>query len=566
MSRAVFPGWRVILFVPLTVMALAVSAGKTWAVASNNISLDSPVYGYLEKLASFGLLESDIKGIRPITKAEAARLLAEAERMRAEEKDGDRIYHGKDFEISIRHYPPVKDEPAGGAFVDEILQELRHLLEREISLQEKPDEAPFLDARPVSDFRVRYVYLNGAPRSYERKVHDPGGDGVFGIGAGLRPDTPTAIAYQHGTEGTPLLENNEGVTYGRKNNIDVRFSSEVFVGGYFSALVEPMFLYEQKGEVAQGRLNKGYAKLGGGLLELEVGRDANWLGLGDREGITLTNNAVNFDLVKLSSPEPLDARFLGALKYTLIVSRFDDNVFRGIERRPFFMAAKISVKPLSDVEIGLNLGRQVGGPGVDNSLGATVRGLLGGLDNDNSNSLAGLELRLRIPFLRNTEIYGEFSGEDAAAFWPIVDSYVGGVYIPRLTDDGKNDLRFEYFFGNNILYTNSTFPGGYIYRGMPIGNSQGGASQDFFFRLRHWFSVRHTAALEYFHTDRGKTGRLSGQFVEETNGWRGVWNFPLFGRADAGIMYGWERVNNFDLVGGVRQINQLGKIDLTYRY
>ena len=67
--------------------------------------------------------------------------------------------------------------------------------------------------------------------------------------------------------------------------------------------------------------------------------------------------------------------------------------------------------------LGLNLGRQVGGPGVDNSFGSLLRGFIGGTNSDNSNSVAGLELRFRIPWLANTEVYGEFSGEDAAAFW-----------------------------------------------------------------------------------------------------------------------------------------------------
>jgi hypothetical protein len=90
-------------------------------------------------------------------------------------------------------------------------------------------------------------------------------------------------------------------------------------------------------------LNKGYAKLGGGGLELEVGRDANWLGIGNRTAVTLSNNAKNFDLVKLSSPEPLNIgwvkRYLGEVKYSLIFSRFDRTVTDGQERQPFFLAS-----------------------------------------------------------------------------------------------------------------------------------------------------------------------------------------------------------------------------------
>jgi len=558
MNPAIFLSVRLLALVALTVLVAAIHPAEARVVASNNIPLDSPVYSYLEKLASLGLITSDWRGIRPMTKAEAARLVLEAEDNR--NKTRDRLEPG----VTYGYSRPFRNSP--DELADDLIDELRHLLEREISLRGKPDSAPLFAARPINDARMRYVYLEGIPRSYERLVRDPGGGSVFGIGQGLRPSTPFATVQQHGSEGTPLLENNEGVIYGRKSNVDLRFSSEGFFSRYVSALVEPMFLYSEQGEDAQVRLHTGYAKLGGGGFELEVGRDANWLGLGERGAITLSNNAQNFDLVKLSSPEPLDAWFLGALKYTLIFSRFNKTVTNGAERRPFFVALKVSLKPVSNLEVGLNLGRQVGGPGVDNSLGSTLAGLIGGQNNDNSNSLAGLELRWRLPFLRNTEVFGEFSGEDNKAIWPIVYSYMAGIYIPRLTADGRNDFRFEYFFGHNILYTNTTFPEGYIYHGLPIGDSQGGATQDFFFRFRHWFSVRHTVALEYFHTDRGETGRLAGQAIERKNSGRAVWNFPLYGRIDVGLMYGWERVNNVDLVGGVHRTNQLGKIDLTYRY
>ena len=56
------------------------------AVTSVNIPLDSPVYLYLEKLSGFGLVDSDIKGIKPFSKAEAARLTLEAEKNLAARK------------------------------------------------------------------------------------------------------------------------------------------------------------------------------------------------------------------------------------------------------------------------------------------------------------------------------------------------------------------------------------------------------------------------------------------------------------------------------------------------
>ncbi len=339
-----------------------------------------------------------------------------------------------------------------------------------------------------------------------------------------------------------------------------------------------MFLYSEGDGLTQGRISKGYVKLGGGGLELEVGRDANWLGLGERGNITLTNNAVNFDLVKLSSPEPVSSRYLWDLKYALIFSRLDAAQLGNQERHPYFLAGKLSFLPNPYLEFGINLGKEFGGPGVNNGLGDTLRGIFGGTSADNTNNLGGVELRVRLPFLRNTELYGEFSGEDSAGFWPIVESYVAGVYIPRLTASGRDDLRFEYFLGNQILYTNGTFPEGYIYRGMPIGHFQGGAAEDFFVRYSHWFSARNRMALEYFHTERGNLGRVtvngSGQFdpngvlqaVERKNAGRVFWNLPVYGELNMNMMYGWERINNFNLVGGVQQTNQVVKVDVSYRY
>jgi hypothetical protein len=396
-------------------------------------------------------------------------------------------------------------------------------------------------------------------------VHDPGGDGVFGIGSGLRPHNPyPSPVQQRGSEGTPLSENNEGVVYHQDHNASFQWGMEGYVKDWAALFVEPLLLHTPQSD--QLSLHKGYVKLGGEGLELEAGRDAAWLGLGSRGAITLTNNARNFDLVKLSSPEPVDLGKWGLLKYLLMASRFDETNTNGEVRQPYFYAVKLSYKPAAEWEIGFNLGRQVGGPGVNNSLGDSLRGLIGGTSADNSNGLAGFELRYRAPWLRNTEFYGEFSGEDTASFWPIVESYVAGMFVPNLTRDGRNDFRFEYFWGNQILYTNGLFPGGYIYKGMPIGHSQGGATQEFFFRYSHWFSVRNTLALEYFLTQRGVVDRMPGQAEEQKNAWRALWRLPVYGDWDAELVYGWEHVNNWNLVPGEHQTNQLFKFDLSYRY
>lgn len=532
------------------VMLLLSQTAPCHALSSTNIPLDSPIYLYLDKLAGFGLIATDVKGIKPFTKAEAARLLLEAEKNLAAKET---------------------DVPA---LARELMTRVRELIPREVSLREIPDQKPqFVDYNLVSAMRMRYVYLDGAPRNYLRQVHDPGDDGVFGIGSGLRPkNPPLAAATQRGTEGTPLAENNNGVIYHKGNNGELRWAAEGYVSDKAAALIEPIILVS--GADTAARLNRSYVKIGGGALELEAGKDENWLGQGYRGNITLTNNAENFTQIKLSSPEPFRVGWLsllGDLKYALIVSRFDKTMTDGQTRQPWFYAIKLSSKPTNNLEIGLNLGRMQGGPGVNNSLGDNLRGLIGGTGTanasaDNSKANAGLEARYRMPWLRNTELYGEFSGTDAAAFWPIVESYVAGFFIPRLTAEGRDDFRFEFFQGNQILYTSGTFPEGYLYKDMPIGHSQGGATQDFFSRYSHWFSARNNLALEYIYTNRGMVSRMPGQAIERKHAGRISWALPLYGEINAQVLYGVEKIANLNLVDGADRTNQIFTVELRYRY
>ena len=540
-------------FLVLLLVGVISYGSSAFALSSPNIPLDSPVYPYLEKLSGFGLVSADIRGIRPYSKSEAVRLLKEAE---------TRLAGGG--------HPPLATE---------IVERLRGLLPRETALYHHESKAPSVDFNLLTAAKLRYVYLDGTPRSYFRAVHDPGHDGVFGIGSGLRPANPyPSPVKQRGFEGTPLLENNNGVVYRPGSNLDLRGSGEAYLGAKGALLVEPMLLWSEQSDEARLRLNRGYLKLGGEGLELEVGRDENWLGPGYRGAVTLTNNARNFDLVKISSPELLSSRYLWDLKYTVIFSQFEKTGTDGQERQPFFFAGKLSMKPMQNLEFGINLGRQVGGPGVNNSLGDTARGLIGGWNKDNSNSVAGIDLRFRLPWLKNSELYGEFSGEDAAAFWPIVESYVAGFYLPRLTDSGRDDLRFEYFRGNEILYTHNVFPAGYLYHDLPIGHSQGGAAQEFFLRYSHWFSVNNNLALEAYHTSRGDYGRMtvdsSGRFdangalqgIERKIALRAFWTLPVYGEWNALLMYGREWIDNVELRQGESRNNQLFRAELSYRY
>jgi len=529
-------------FIVAFLMSLACAADGL-ALSSANIPLDSPIYAYLEKLAGMGLITSDVRGLKPYSKAEAARLLLEAE-----------------HNLAAR---------ASSTFAVQLITRIRELIPREVSLREHPDKKPrIIDYNPASSLRLRYVYLDGTPRDYNRDSLDPAHQSAFGfIGGDLRP-LPSNIVHTTGTEGTPLLENNNGVIHPKGNSGELRWAAEGYFSNKATALLEPS-LFGSPGDTTL-RLNRGYIKLGGGGLELEAGRDENWFGPGYRGSTVLTNNAQNFDQIKLSSPEPLDVvwvkHWLGDLKYSLIVSRFDKTGSGDTLRQPYFIGFKLAVKPKEWFEYGINFIRQEGGPGFTSKTSLTDE-IFGGGDTNHNNTIAGLDLRFRVPQLRNTEFYAEYSGEDnAGGVWPIVESYVAGIFVPNLTSSGRDDFRFEYFLGSVMLYGDWKFPAGYVYHNMTPGHSQGTNAQEFFGRYSHWFSVRNNVALEYFYTERGRTNRVPGQVMESKHAGRIFWTLPIYGDVDTQLLYGVEKISNVNLVDGAQRTNQLFSVELRYRY
>jgi hypothetical protein len=520
----------------------------SWALASNNIPLDSPVYVYLEKLNGLGLIDTDIHGLKPYSKAEAARLTLEAE---------DNL---------------DKLGPDASELAKQVIRRLRDLLPRELDLYRQEDKAPVFDTSLLSRLRLRYVYLEGEPRSYDRVIHDTAGQGFFGIGH-LRNQAPSNV-QAGGSEGTPLIENNDGIIYKEDNNFELRTDEEFYITQYAAALVEPLALVSGvnlggAGTRSELTLNKGYLKLGGHGLELEVGRDENWLGQGYRGSTILTNNARNLDEIKLSSPEPVDwpwfKRNIGLLKYALVFSKLSKSGESNTLRQPWFVAVKLSVKPTPNFEIGVNLGRQQDGPNVKQP--GLIKAMFSvGQTNNGSNTLAGIEMRYRLNWLRGTTIYWEYYGEDSYVVLPMVESHIFGIYVPRLTSDGKNDFRFEFFYGNPIAYCDYKYPEGYTNANLIMGHSQGGDTKDYFGRFTHYFWTRNRVSVEYFHTQRGWVGRMAGQAVEEIDAARIFWDMPVSTNWDALVNYGYENVRNFNLQRGQNRDNHLVRVDLSYRY
>jgi hypothetical protein len=507
------------------------------AVSSVNVPIGHWSYDALDRLAGYGLLRSDIKGLRPVSRVEAARLVNEAV---------------TDIEYTDKKLPRV---------ITRLLEKLKKEFEEELS-EFSQNGATFHDTfmKPINELQMRYVYVDGEPRTIN----------------GFRG----ARAFIRATDGTRLVYNNEGVVYGEHHNLTAQFSSSMRLLGFFSGHLEPIFMLRQNSRDLQdfqevkADLLKGYAKFSAFNFEIEAGRDSLWWGQGHHGTLMLTNNATPLDMIKVSNPTPILLpwyfRYLGLMKYSGFIARMEDD--RQDFPHPLFAGLRLQLKPFPIFEFGATttfMFNGEGAPQLSFNDFISMIGFWGSVSNVKANQLAAIDARLRLPFLRNAEIYGEYGGEDSGSSRPeellFRDlAYIVGVYFPRVTDDGKTDFRLEYannahrkdslpsFWYGHVKYTD-----GYTQDGLIMGHHMSGDSTDLFARATRYLTEDLVLGVDYDHMTRGETLRQPTQGLERIHEMGTDLTYDITSNLSITGRYAYGDVTNFNLVRGDDRDNHL---------
>ena len=524
--------------------AVGILAASTALGASSvNVSLDDWSYDALEKLAGFGLLTSDMKGLKPYTRTEVARLVLEALHKKQESSDKlpDLI------ENFLRRFQrEYKDELA------------------QLGWGEGYAGGNFL--KPVDQVKLRYVYSSGDPRRFT--------------------GFPQGTSKINATEGTSLIYNNEGVIYGQNHNGTLQFSSSTQFLGIFSGYVEPIFLARQNNgqvnnfDILDAQLLKGYLKVSPWNIEFEVGRDSLWWGQGHHGTLILTDNAPPLNMMKLSNPKPFLLpwifEYLGPFKYSIILARLEEH--RDLPHA-LLGGMRIDFKPTPNFEIGMSRTWLFGGSGSTNGSFLDYLKILsflnfGGGDTDATDQLAAFDARLRFPSLRNAELYVEWGGEDSGLKPNFKEflfqdlGYIIGIYIPRLTDDGRTDLRVEYADNvserdTSFWYGHTQYFTGYTFDGMVLGHPMGPDARDVFGRVTHYLRDDLLLGVDFDYRERG---RNLGPVIEHNYQIGADVSFDFFENTNVKVRYGFEQVKNFNLAEGDDRQNHVLSVQLKRQF
>ena len=503
---------RFLLFLFLLCFAFPAAA----ATVSAGVPLDSWIYPAIDKLAGLGLIDSALQGSRPFSRLEAARLTREAQA-----------------------------HAAAGApltVTNELLQRLNHELRREIEEVGGNPAGSYL--QPLRQLDFDYFYQDGIPSV------------IVGAGVDARQDA--------------LNTNNFGTTYNQGSSAQLLIESEARLGNSLLLSLRPQLLLREEEESdPRLRLREGKVALGLGPIEVSAGRQSLWWGQGQHGSLLLTNNAVPLDMVRITNPTPVVLPwvfgYLGPLRFDFFLSQLDDyvaNSATGHGNEPYFAGLRLNFKPLPYFEIGAARTTIFGGDGIDVSNGdyftiLSGRNLSG--EEETSNQVAAIDVRIKIPALAGAELYGEYGGEDEAGNFIAHRAWIAGLYLPRLEPSGRMALRLEYADLTDesklapAWYRHGTFHSGYTWQGKVLGHHVGGAARDLFGELQLQLpgDVKLTAGVdaEERGTDQPVAEKHLQPFIDLEwalqQGWLLGASYALDQVKNAGYQSGVERTDHF---------------------
>lgn len=485
------------------------------------------VYDALEKIVLAGLADQVLLNTKPLSRVEAARIVAQAVRRLKEDQYGDYNHRG---------------------YLEELLYQL------------------------IEEFGPELAEM-GIKTPLNREA---GTRGFFEYHAVDHAQLGSAFAGR-----SQRTINNFGREVSKGGNPHTALDGRIQVGDFLSFYYQPEFSWDR--ESYQGKLMTGYGKVTFWNTELMAGRDSLWWGPGFRGSMSFSNNAFPLDQVRLGSAEPFRLpwllSYLGPMKASLFVAQLE-------ESRDFPHAKvsgwRVGMAPSRFVEIGFNRMFQFGGRGRGKvNPGQFLRLLVTqGSDDPNSvvnvNNVMSFDGTLRVPdveryilIARDAAFYFDF-GWDDTLFGLIVPDRPGGIvgtYLTGLFGDPKLDLRIEYAKTSDIQFTHSRYTSGFTNRGFLLSHFIGTDGSEIYTRVSRSLSPD---LLFGFGVSRAEIGSPASGLLNAPKEKRDSFgldvSYRISGSSSIFLGYDFARVKDRNFVAGRSGNDHLFRFEFTRKF
>jgi hypothetical protein len=467
-------------------------SSRTAYKASDFVPLDSWIYAALDRLAAMGLLPTSTAIIRPWTRLECARLLAEAHDTLDDQPDAATAPLLSALDVEFAHETNVIDG-----------------VNSNVGAQAESAYERFTDiaGTPLRDgFHFGQTLVDDYGRPY--------GEGANSItGLSGRAEAGPFSVYIRG---------------------EYQYASAI--PAYSAQAQQTIAAYDglpfgwnlRAGTTSRVRTIEAYAALNLRNWQLSFGQQALWWGPDRSTSLILSNNSEAMPMLRIDRVKPirmpgilnwlgpvhLDA-FLareGGIHYVGLGPTFTlyGSPNQGLNPAPFIWAVAATIKPTENFELGLahttifaGYGRPLNFTTFIHSLSTTGNAQ----PIDPGKRVTEFNLSYHLPGLRKNVV---FYTEGMAWDDPLQGKFVArfamdpGLYFPHLPKLKKLDLRMEGAYTNlpklpyqAYFYANAHYPQGYTNYGQIIGSwigRQGSGGQA---SSTYWFSARNKATVTY---------------------------------------------------------------------
>lgn len=503
-------GWALILTVgACAYLAQAQGYPRYRAVGSTYVPLHSWVYPALERLAALRYIKSDIRGSRPWTRTECARLTDEA---------------AEAIQDSLFRDEGVPEEAAD--LYESLEREFRMELNALAGSSNRSFELENAYARVMS---LSGPILNDGYHFGQTVANDYGRPSRRGTnavaGVSLRATYGPFFAYgwaefQHSPSAPALSA-----------------SQRQFIADADRLPLKSAVRFD---EINRFRPLDSYVGVNIRNWQLSFGRQSLWWGTSEGGPLLLSSNAEPINMVRLSRAVPFKLPsvlgIFGPMKIDFFVGRLGGHE---VAARPWLQGQRISFKMAPWFEFGATHTALFGGEGRPNGLDVFFKSLFplqelqreqsGGESLSDQHMSFDFQLRAKSYFTWYAEFLGSDDPHPFSSFRRMAVNT--GVYFPRLPGLGKTDLRLEGMYtaspceplcsgggkvrtlAHQLHYWHFIYKSGYTNNGSILGNPVGRAGLRYQAWLTHWFSPTNRLEISFKRT------QLSSFFLADGAHW-----------------------------------------------
>ena len=498
-------------------------------LGSAYVPIDSWIYPAFDRLIALGVIHSGFTDLRPWTRLECARMLAESNNEpNNEQYEENQRRGGKNNEAF------VEAETLLAALTEEFKPEtaiLQGKANAEVKLESVYARSISIAGPPLNDgFHFGQTVINDYGRPYARGFNAIAGfithaeAGPFSVFLQSEYQHAPAVA----SEPLPVLQATAAVD---------------------SVLPHP----DGIPEISRLRLVQGAAGLAYGNLQVSFGQQSLWWGPGNAGPFLFSNNSEPMTMLRLDSVSPYEvpllSSVLGPMRPEFFLGRlsgqdwsYSPELFGpGLPSQPWLHGTKVSFHPTQNFEFSMGFTAQFGGTGNPFTWARFLKTFYShrvGIGINPGKRLSEFDFRYRIPGVRNwatlyldSMVIDEYSplGSTRPAINP-------GLYFPRLPKVQRFDLRLEGVttdlnvpghFGPGAFYWDERYRSGYTNNRNLIGDWVGRRGRGEQAWLTYHFSPRTSLQLAYRNNSVDKAFLAGGGLRDWTirGDWMAVPNF-----------------------------------------